>query len=52
MLNLHSITIVWVQGFLNFNWEVSLVRFRNIHMIEWVFATNWEVTLIKGENFD
>jgi len=51
MLNLRNITIIWVQGFINFKCKVTLVKSRNFHMIESVFANNIEVTLIKGENF-
>jgi len=40
------------QMVFNLNWEVTLIKVRIFHMIEWVFDTNWEVTLAKVKNFN
>jgi len=31
----------------NFNWEVSLIKVRILHMIEWVFVNTWKDTLVN-----
>ena len=39
------------QRVFNFNWEITLVKFKNFHAIEFIFVNNFEVTLIKCKDF-
>jgi len=30
-----------------FNWDFTLILFRNFHVIKWIFTNNWDFTLLK-----